>query len=150
MTTPALHPDAIAAKYRTLKHWSANPDRAEKLTGWKASRLDDGALMLSAQVRGPDPAYALNRFADGLSSYLAICMRDDPTTRLPSMDVSMPGRTAVFWRAEGVWVELWHPDTPSAAPAPVPAPPPAASKRSRLGGRLLHTRRPKTTKGTTR
>ncbi|MFI6653233.1 hypothetical protein ACIBI8_37290 [Streptomyces sp. NPDC050529] len=165
--TTALHPDAGTAKAVTLKDWrDTHPNRAcrlEELTDWKAVRLDDGGVLLSARIAGPDPASALQEFA--VRQEERLCHRVDPTAgdQPPSLDVSVPGRTACVWRLGGAWVEVWHPNTPAPVPAPprgvqpvsrpVPAPPrrPAVtvttpSGRLPLGDRLTRIRRTLTTK----
>ncbi|MER5277745.1 hypothetical protein ABT025_18580 [Streptomyces sp. NPDC002809] len=124
--TTALHPDAGAAKFQALKDWrDTHPNRAcriEELTCWETVRLDNGALLVSARITGPDPATALREF--GVRQQERLGHRVDPTAgdQPAFLDLSVPDRTAFSWRLGGVWVEVWHPNTP----APVPAPPRAA------------------------
>jgi hypothetical protein len=142
MPTPALHPDVILAKHETLHRWKdTETGRRETLEGWKARRLEDGALFLSVEVQGPNPDRALHRFADRQASYLAN-RRHQPGDQIPQLDVTVPGRVAVVWRTGGVWVELWHPDTATAPVAPVePRPLARRATPALLGGRLPFTRR---------
>ncbi|MEU9947047.1 hypothetical protein [Streptomyces sp. NPDC047939] len=129
--TTALHPDAGTAKNQTLKDWREThpnrPCRLEELTDWKSVRLDDGGLLLSARIVGPDPSTALREFS--VRQEERLCHRVDLTAgdQPPSLDVSVPGRTACVWRLGGAWVEVWHPNTPT----PVPAPPRATQAVSR-------------------
>lgn len=171
MTTPALHPDAVKAKYDLLKRWrDTEAGRKETLSSWKVTRLDDGALMVSARVRGPNPGQAFDQFVDRQAMYLANRMGSETTDRLPALDVTDPGRTAVVWRTDGVWVELWHPAEAAGRPQPRQAAPepstavqgaptlrpspstiPAARRSllTRASGRLPYTRRNKTPKENT-
>lgn len=129
--TTALHPDAGTAKDQTLKDWRGThpnrPCRIEELTDWTTVRLDNGSLLVSARIVGPDPGTALREF--GVRQEERLGHRVDPSAgdQPPSLDFSVPGRTACVWRLGGVWVEVWHPD----APAPVPAPPRAAQQLPR-------------------
>lgn len=144
MTTTVLSPLADTVREATVKRWrETEAGRREQLVDWQETRTQDGTLMLSARVDGPDPGGALHQFAD--RSLL-------PGDQLPALDVMVPGREACVWRTDGVWVELWRPDTASAVPEPVPAPQPVQaapkpSPRSLLGGRLpfARTRRQETT-----
>lgn len=121
MTIPALHPDAITAKYTTLKDWrDSRSGRPETLGPWTTVRLDDGTLLVSGRITGPNSAEALRAFADRQTTHLAACTVPEGDL-LPVLDVSVPGRVACVWRTGGVWVELWHPDTPTVAPVPTPA-----------------------------
>lgn len=155
MANLALHPDALTTKCLTLKHWLAcSADRPEKLRGWQTTRGEDGRLYLSAELRGPNPADALRAFMGRQALFLSL--RVEPSVEssaddvMPYLDFSTPGRTAAVWRLSGVWVEVWYPDVPDAAPRPVQRPPQAATVQARrgLGGRLPYTRRNKTTKET--
>ncbi|WP_331728760.1 hypothetical protein OG693_39305 (plasmid) [Streptomyces sp. NBC_01259] len=165
--TTALHPDITLAKCRTLKDWCDThpnrPCRVEELTDWTTVRLDNGVLLVSARITGPDPAVALREF--GVRQEERLGHRVDPAVgdQPPSLDFSVPGRSACVWRLGGVWVEVWHPDTPVPVPAlsrpaqrvsrPIPTPPrrPAVtattpSGRLPLGQRLTRIRRTLTTK----
>ncbi|WP_327335867.1 hypothetical protein OG384_04335 [Streptomyces sp. NBC_01324] len=121
--TTALHPDITLAKSRTLKDWcDTHPNRpcgVEELTDWTTVRLDNGVLLVSARITGPDPAVALREFSVRQEERLG--HRVDPAVgdQPPSLDFSVPGRTACVWRLGGVWVEVWHPGTPAPAPAPL-------------------------------
>lgn len=108
-----------------------------------------GGLLVSFQVVGPDAGKALAAFA-GLPEYFRPLGPDDLR---PGFDYDTPGRTACVWRTAGVWVELWHPDTPPTTQAvPVPSQQPARpqSLLSRASARLPYTRRPIPQKETTR
>jgi hypothetical protein len=167
MTTPALHPDAVKAKYDLLKRWrDTETGRRESLGAWKVTRLDDGTLMVSARVSGPHPEQAFTQFVDRQALYMANRMdaHTGAEDQMPAMDVTDPARTAAVWRTGGMWVEIWHPVThagsaeaprpdgqPSQAPQAAPIPAAGTSRRtllSRPGGRLPFTRRNKTPKET--
>lgn len=160
-TATALHPDAITAKCRALKNWKDAQNRREDpeanaLGAWSVTRLESGELFLSARILGPDPAVALVEFEKRQSNVVAGDGDMDAGDRMPSLDCTVPGRTACVWRLDGVWVEVWHPDTPTprptppqGAPRPIPKPgPPAVSTPSgRLPlGRLATIRRTLTAK----
>lgn len=155
MENLALHPDALIAKCLTLKYWRAcSADRPEKLRGWQTTRGEDGRLYLSAELRGPNPAEALQAFMGRQALFLTL--RAEPSVGLstddlmPYLDLSTPGRTAAVWRLSGVWVEVWYPDVADAAPRPVQRPPQAVTVPSRrgIGARLPQGRRNKTLKET--
>jgi hypothetical protein len=62
----------------------------------------------------------------------------------PTLDHSIPGRTACLWLDGGVWVELWHPDTaPATEAAPAYDAPAKLARllRTRASDRLPFTRR---------
>ncbi|MEU5490305.1 hypothetical protein AB0G98_21520 [Streptomyces sp. NPDC020196] len=157
MTTAALalHLDAITAKYRAMKDWRAAQDRrldtaAHTLGDWSVTRLESGDLYLSARILGPDPAGALLDFEKRQSTTVASFGDMQGGDRMPSLDCTVSGRTACVWRLDGVWVEVWHPDTPTPRPAPPvgvsrpvpkPGPPAATSPSGRLPRRLTTTRR---------
>lgn len=103
-----LHPDAMAAKYQVFKDWRNGPGRPrlESLGAWTTTRAEDGALTVSAEVRGPRPAEAVFEFTDWQTRYLTTL--GQPGDRMPEMDVSEPYKTVVRWRQGGVWVELWY------------------------------------------
>lgn len=132
-----------------MKRWrETETGRREQLVDWQETRTDDGTLLLSARVDGPNPGGALHQFADRQAQFLANRSLL-PGDQLPALDVSVPGREACVWRTDGVWVELWRPDTASSVPEPVPAPVPAPqpvqaapkpSPRGLLGGRLPFAR----------
>ncbi|MFG2676987.1 hypothetical protein [Streptomyces sp. NPDC048445] len=148
--TAALHPDAALAKHRTLKHWNeaehGRPARTEYLTGWDVSRTGNGSLLLSARVVGPDPGAALREFGAWQQMRLARWVDPAMGDQSPLLDFSVPGRTAFTWRMDGVWVEVWHPNTPAPVPGPVraaqtpsrpvPAPPVQRPTVSTPSGRL--------------
>ncbi|MFE1515832.1 hypothetical protein ACFW9I_03185 [[Kitasatospora] papulosa] len=157
MTTAALalHLDALTAKCRALKDWRAAQDRrpnpkANPLGGWSVTRLESGDLYLSARILGPDPAGALLDFEKRQSTTVASFGDMQGGDRMPSLDCTVSGRTACVWRLDGVWVEFWHPDTPTPRPAPPvgvsrpvpkPGPPAATSPSGRLPRRPLTVHR---------
>ncbi|MGW8702864.1 hypothetical protein ACWGOK_39165 [Streptomyces eurythermus] len=153
MTTLALHPDALTAKYATLKAWrDSQSQRPETLTNWTNTYAADGRLHVSAHLVGPDPAAALNAFANRQASFLAIRANTGGEDMLPSLDFMVPGRTAAVWRLDGVWVEVWHHDPAPTASRAVQAasrPVPARRPLTRPGARLPFTRR-NTSKETSR
>lgn len=129
---------------------------------WEEEHTPDGSLLLSGLLTGPRARYALHRFARDYWMTLG------PADVRPQFDIHQPGRTVLVWRREGVWVQLWHPDSvvdapqaqgpleaSLAAPAPVQAAPTAIEpttpadkpRRSFLGpgGRLTFTRKHCTT-----
>ena len=141
----ALTPAAETVKHALLKRWQdTETGRQETLVDWQATHAADGTLMLSARIDGPNPGRALHQFADRQSQFLA--NRPEPGDRLPVLDVSAEGREACVWRTQGVWVEIWCPDTATTvqdAPGSVPAPAspvPGPSPRGLLGGRLPFAR----------
>ena len=143
MPKPSLHPDALAAKVATLRHWrECGADRPESLGSWRITRGVDGRLHVSVQLRGPNPSEALAAFLRRQSLYLALRSDTSLDDRMPQMDLTQPGRMAVFWQLDGVWVEVWHYDTGNAPPVPVqsPAQPAPVPSRRGLGGRLTYTR----------
>jgi len=144
--TTLLSPLAHTVREATLKRWrETETGRREQLVDWQATRTVDGSLMLSARIVGPNPERALHQFADRQAQYLANRPLL-PGDYLPALDVTVPGREACVWRTDGVWVEIWHPDTTTTAqgaPQPVPAPAlavPKPSPRGLLGGRLPFAR----------
>jgi hypothetical protein len=122
---------------------------------WEESVTPDGSLLLSGRIVGQRPVWALARFARDFWLTLK------PGDLRPQFDTSVPGRTVLVWRYDGVWVELWHPDsavdtqtatstsqTAEVAEADVPTPIPVAARRAFLrgpSGRLTFTRRKKET-----
>jgi hypothetical protein len=144
MTTPALHPDAITAKCLTIKHWrECGADRPEKLGNWKVTRGDDGRLHVSARMRGPNPADALQAFMRRQTFLISYRSEGPWDDQMPQWDLTVPGRISAFWRLSGVWVEVWHPDTDTGPLTPVQADP--VPSRQVPGGRLPTTRRNKET-----
>jgi hypothetical protein len=144
MTTPALHPDVLFAKYATLKHWrDIKPSRRESLEGWQITRGEDGRLHVSVQASGPDAGLALQRLMDRQARFLSRRMDRVADDAMPQLDLSQAGRVAVFWRLAGVWVEVWCHTADSAPVSPV-QPVPVLARRG-LGGRLPYTRRKKET-----
>ncbi|MCI3279161.1 hypothetical protein [Streptomyces cylindrosporus] len=150
MTISRLHPDVIATKYATLKHWqySRVKGRHAFLGGWQTARLDDGTVHVSARIRGRDAAEALRAFMNHQELFLAQRIGPNSGHLLPFLDVSQPGRTAACWRLSGVWVEVWHSDDVPAPSPPVQGLPVSSSAGpvpSSPGGRLPHTRKRRTT-----
>jgi hypothetical protein len=143
MATPELPPDAQAVRAETLRIWhECTLGRHENLTNWSAQHTPDGALWLSAQAVGPDPAMILKRVAEVQASFLSGRITPGSGHQLPALDVSQPGRTAYVWRSAGVWVEMWHTTQPS-PPRPTPAVlarSATAAGRRGLGGPLPWTR----------
>ena len=125
------------------------------LDGWQESGSPVGVL-LSARVDGADASRAVVKFAEFEPTDRSETL--GPST-CPQLDYTLPGRVACVWQSNGVWMELWAPDTvpasdtpAEAAPNPITAPsPPARSPwrvLSRPSGRLPYTRRTKTPKET--
>lgn len=140
MTHPLCPDTAIDHATRSWTTFVVDRNRNARLSPWKTRTAADGQLLVSFEVVGPDAAPALAAFA-GMAEYLRALQSDDLR---PVFDYDTPDRVACVWRTAGVWVELWHPDTPPAAPAaPVPSqqtvrPP---SLLSRASTRLPYTRR---------
>ena len=126
-----LNRDALTAKYRIFRDWRETR-RPESLTVWTTSRLEDGSLIVSSQVRGPDPAGALREFVAWQTHALAERGVGDGW-EVPLLDVDVPGRISCVWQQDGVWIRLWYVDAPTAAPASRP-------RRWFPGGRLTFTR----------
>jgi hypothetical protein len=72
---------------------------------WQETVTPDGSPLLSGQIAGRRPVWALARFA---RDYWLVLKPEDLR---PQFDISVPGRTVLVWRFDGVWVELWHPDS---------------------------------------
>lgn len=129
---------------------------------WRRKSTPDGGLLLSGRLVGSRAVWALNRFARDFYMHLGA------GDVYPQFDIHQPGRTVLVWRRDGVWVELWHPDTVVDAPTPVEpvqsasvpppvvqavpepaaAPAPGTGRRRALlgpGGRLTFTRNRRTT-----
>ncbi|WP_329474183.1 hypothetical protein OIE75_41080 (plasmid) [Streptomyces sp. NBC_01723] len=99
-----------------------------RLGAWTTGRSPDGRHRLTAQVTGPDAARAVTLFASADELVLKY-----PGDLLPQFDVAVPGRTGLVWRSLGVWVELWHPDTPTSLPTPRPTAPARTVVGEKLG-----------------
>jgi hypothetical protein len=97
---------------------------------WTETTAADGSPLLSGRIDSPTAEEALLRFVREGS--LGLAYEAGPCQQ-PTLDDSVPGRTACVWRTGGVWVELWHPDT---MPAPTPAVMPARAPASRLAALL--------------
>ncbi|MFF7476616.1 hypothetical protein [Streptomyces sp. NPDC008092] len=106
-----------------------------RLGNWEARTTDTG-LILSAPVSGSDAVTAVRDFA--ATSHIAGVCGDFQRAQL---DYQVPGRVAAVWQSNGVWLELWTPDTEPGPPAPVQTVP-KAFRRWRAG-RLPNTRRRK-------
>ncbi|MFM9373207.1 hypothetical protein [Streptomyces sp. Da 82-17] len=133
----------IAVKEATVRAWyqfAGERRRTAIVPDWRVGRTDDGTPSLSCEVVGRDAAELLHQFAD--QSPLRL---DHPGDLRPTFDYSTPGRTACVWRWNGVWVELWHPDTAS---TPVVEQRPERRLLRRPSGRLPFRRRLNTTKET--
>ncbi|MFK0288299.1 hypothetical protein ACIQVL_48685 [Streptomyces sp. NPDC090499] len=144
MTTTSINPSKALgyAQEHAQKAWATfTQDRnlTERTTGWQTGISPDGSPTLSAQITGPDVAHALRLFT--ADSYV---MLGQPGDQRPQFDYSVPGRTACVWRKYGVWIELWHPDSPETVSADTRA----VRRRnllSRASDRLPFTRRSKET-----
>jgi len=105
--------------------WQQSGRTLKSLTGWTSIRRDDGTLLLTVQVTGDADAEALRAFASRRSPLIADYIKPGSGDTLPVLDYPQPGRTALSWRTGGVWVELWHEETPDepvrATPATVAA-----------------------------
>jgi hypothetical protein len=145
--------DPIAAKNHACNAWYrfTHEHGLKTLTpDWRQSIAPDGAPRLTAQVVGPGAAADLHLFG----SQQPLLLGRDGDIR-PTYDYAN-NRVTVVWRHQGVWVELWVPDTQPATPSPVavpqrPALPGVDAKRliHRPSGRLPFGRRTKTPKETT-
>lgn len=107
------------------------------LSDWTASRGPDGSPVITTRIVGPDAGRWLRLFA---SDYLLVL--GCPGDQRPGFDYSVPGRVTCVWRSEGVWVEIWHPDTDPPTPGPHPERPPTGVRRllKRPSARLPFTR----------
>ncbi|MEU1099328.1 hypothetical protein [Streptomyces sp. NPDC005877] len=118
MSTTAADP--IIAKHRAAQAWklhcSSHPRIRSTLGTWTNSTAADGTPMLSCRVTGPDARDALQSWARDHTLFLS----SDGDQR-PTFDYSVPGRVTCVWRTGGVWIEMWHPDTPKPTPAIVAA-----------------------------
>jgi hypothetical protein len=154
----------IAAKFHAQNSWQlfTGPHGYDAtVPSWKVTDTEDGSPCLSSEVVGESAVHALQRFARDF--YLTL---PNPGDVRPQFDVTQSGRVVLAWRYDGVWVELWHPDSATDTPQPPrsvrgayappvaaqTAPPssPAARRAFRRGpsARLPFTRRPKTPKET--
>ena len=125
MTTTVPTADTALAKHRLIRDWyDSGAGRQATLTNWVQSTAVDGAPMVSGRLAGPHPDDALAVFGARQETYLAL--RPAPGDVLPALDYSVPGRTGLVWRQDGVWTEVWHPNTPE-PPTPHPGPPTAAA-----------------------
>ncbi|WP_331764480.1 hypothetical protein [Streptomyces anulatus] len=131
MTTPTeIAADTALAKHRLIRDWhDSGAGRQATLTDWVQSTTVDGSPLVSARLTGPHPEDALEVFGARQESYLALT-RTFPGDVLPTLDYTVPGRVACVWRQDGVWTEVWHPNTPG-PPTPRPGPPAAATVPSR-------------------
>jgi len=164
--TETTIPTALGyARQHADKSWQLFA-RAKNVTDtrpvWVESVTPDGSLLLSGELTGRRAVWALARFARDFWLTLK------PGDLRPQFDITTPGRTVLVWRYDGVWVELWHPDSAvdatqgpeavlsapvppqavHASPAPAPAAPSDAKPRRTLlgpGGRLTFTRKQRTT-----
>jgi hypothetical protein len=107
-----------------------------RLSDWTASRGPDGSPVLTTQIVGPDAVRCLRLFTTEHPLVLGC-----PGDQRPGFDYSTPGRVACVWRSEGVWVQIWHPDT-DPSPDPSPVPPRSGVRRllQRPSARLPYTR----------
>ncbi|MET9055260.1 hypothetical protein ABZW50_29345 [Streptomyces bacillaris] len=136
MTTIVPTADTALAKARLIRDWAdSGAGRHADLTDWVQSTALDGLPMMSARPDRLPPAGTLAVFA--ARQEVEVARRSGVGDVLPALDYSVPGRTGCVWREGGVWVEVWHPNTPETAaprpgppvavvvpPRPVPAPPP--------------------------
>ncbi|MBD3550824.1 hypothetical protein [Streptomyces sp. SP18CM02] len=136
MTTIAPTADTALAKARLIRDWhDSGAGRHADLTDWVQSTTPDGLPMMSARLDVLPPAGALAVFA--ARQEVTVALRSGAGDVLPALDYSVPGRTGCVWREGGVWVEVWHSNSPevtaprpgppvaaAAPPRPVPAPPP--------------------------
>lgn len=112
-TTSALD----MAREHAVKSWRVFTDQRNlraAFADWRTSTTPDGSPYLSVEVAGQGAAHALSRFS--ADYYLNL---PHPGDVRPQFDVTAVGRTVLVWRYDGVWVELWHPDSPVDAPQPV-------------------------------
>ncbi|MFH8483667.1 hypothetical protein [Streptomyces sp. NPDC018055] len=121
MTTTVPTADTALAKARLIRDWAdSGAGRHADLTDWVQSTTPDGLPMMSARLSAPLCAEMWSTFAARQET--AVALRSGPGDVLPALDYSHPGRIGCVWREGGVWVEVWHPNTPE-APAPRPGPP---------------------------
>ncbi|MFF7631404.1 hypothetical protein [Streptomyces cyaneofuscatus] len=125
MTTTVPTADTALAKARLIRDWEeSGAGRHATLVAWVQSTTPDGVPMMSARLDVLPPAGALAVFA--ARQEVAVALRSGAGDVLPALDYSVPGRIGCVWREGGVWVEVWHPNTPE-APAPRPGPPVAVT-----------------------
>ncbi|MFD8469050.1 hypothetical protein ACFV10_28580 [Streptomyces cyaneofuscatus] len=121
MTTTVPTADTALAKARLIRDWSdSGAGRHANLTDWVQSTTPDGVPIMSARPDVLPPAGALAVFA--ARQEVAVALRSGAGDVLPALDYSVPGRIGCVWREGGVWVEVWHPNTPD-TPTPRPGPP---------------------------
>lgn len=121
MTTIVPTADTALAKARLIRDWEdSGAGRHATLTDWVQSTTPDGHQMMSARLDVLPPAGALATFT--ARQEVAVALRSGAGDVLPALDYSSPDRTACVWREGGVWVEVWHPNTPD-TPTPRPGPP---------------------------
>ncbi|MFE3381353.1 hypothetical protein [Streptomyces anulatus] len=125
MTAETLTADTALAKHRLIRDWyNSEAGHHAAPVDWVQSTTPDGVPMMSARLSAPLPAGVWSAFA--ARQEVAVAQRSDAGDVLPALDYSVPDRTACVWREGGVWVEVWHPNTPQ-APTPRPGPPTAAT-----------------------
>lgn len=115
--------DPDLAREETTELWDrrrGNLNLPDVSLEWAAPiTVDGGYPLISAQVVGPQPADALLGFIR-LHQIPEYQLRsEEGPCQQPTLDDTVPGRTALVWRIGGVWVELWHTDRPAPAPVPV-------------------------------
>lgn len=121
MTTIVPTADTALAKARLIRDWAdSGAGRHADLTDWVQSTTPDGHQMVSARLSAPLCAEMWSTFA--ARQEVTVALRSGVGDVLPALDYSVPGRTGCVWREGGVWVEVWHPNTPEAS-APRPGPP---------------------------
>ncbi|MFF6931544.1 hypothetical protein [Streptomyces californicus] len=121
MTTIVPTADTALAKARLTRDWyDSGAGRHADLTDWVQSTTPDGLPMMSARLSAPLCAEVWAVFAARQEATVAL--RSGAGDVLPALDYSVPDRTGCVWREDGVWVEVWHPNTPEAS-APRPGPP---------------------------
>lgn len=118
MPNPAPAPADILAAVReeTEQSWrvfSQVANLGETLTTWTTATAPDGRPIISAEVTGPEASHALKTFAS--TYHLAL---HHPGDLRPQVDVTVTDRAVLYWRRDGVWVELWHPNTVPEPPCP--------------------------------
>ncbi|MER6602548.1 hypothetical protein [Streptomyces parvus] len=121
MTTIVPTADTALAKARLIRDWhDSGAGRHAALADWVQSTTPDGLPMVSARLDGPLCADMWAVFA--ARQEVAVALRSGAGDVLPALDYSVPGRTGCVWREGGVWVEVWHPNTPEPS-TPRPGPP---------------------------
>ncbi|MFJ6238954.1 hypothetical protein ACIQH0_33285 [Streptomyces griseus] len=120
MTTTVPTADTALAKARLIRDWyDSGAGRHADLTDWVQSTTPDGVPMMSARPDVLPPAGTLTTFA--ARQEVTVALRSGAGDVLPALDYSVPDRTGCVWREGGVWVEVWHPNTPETfTPRPGP------------------------------